>query len=122
MTAYPCSRCAGTGRLNVFSHVLGGTCFKCNGTGTQRHKPAAPSVKWAVFGHGSASGDSRRLFNVTAKSEAEAILKARKAYDGASVLFKEENTLETAQAIKFSDMADPSALTWEYATTKKEAA
>ena len=47
---------------------------------------------------------------------------ARKTYDSASALFKAENTLANAQAIKFNDMADPTALTWDGATTKKEAA
>jgi hypothetical protein len=28
-----CSRCSGTGRLSYYSHIKGGQCFACNGTG-----------------------------------------------------------------------------------------
>ena len=31
----PCTRCGGTG-LMPFKHVKGGTCFKCNGTGSNK--------------------------------------------------------------------------------------
>lgn len=119
---YTCSRCNGTGRLTVFSNVLGGVCFKCNGCGKQRHKPATPSAMWAVFGHDRNTGESRRLYNVRAKTEQAAIEKARNTMAGASSAFKDTNTLAQAQAIEFSDMADPTACTWEEATTTKEAA
>ena len=29
----PCRRCGGAGKLPSFPHVVGGTCFKCNGSG-----------------------------------------------------------------------------------------
>ena len=28
-----CSRCSGTGRIPSFSHIKGGECFRCRGTG-----------------------------------------------------------------------------------------
>ncbi len=31
----PCGRCGGKGRIDAFSHVLGGVCFGCNGHGVQ---------------------------------------------------------------------------------------
>ena len=116
MATYTCPRCAGTGRLTVFSNVLGGVCFKCHGAGTQRHKPPTPSAMWAVFGHDRHTGESRRLYNVRAKTEQAAIEKARSTMAGASALFKDVNTLARATAIKFEDMADPTAMTWEDAT------
>ena len=121
-TTYACSRCGGSGRLAVFSNVLGGTCFKCNGKGTQRHKPAQPSAMWAVFGHDRQTGESRRLYNVRAKSAEAAINKARQTYERASSLFRDTNTLASAVAIKFDDMADPTACTLDAATAPKEAA
>jgi len=122
MTTYTCTRCAGTGRLTVFSNVLGGVCFKCHGAGTQHHKPPTPSAMWAVFGHDRHTGESRRLYNVRAKTEQAAIERARSIMAGASALFKDVNTLARATAIKFEDMADPTAMTWEDATTTKESA
>ena len=29
----PCSRCSGKGRLTSFTHIQGGLCFACNGSG-----------------------------------------------------------------------------------------
>ncbi len=29
-----CPRCGGTGHIQAFSHVRGGTCLKCDGSGT----------------------------------------------------------------------------------------
>lgn len=115
-TTYPCSRCGGSGRLSVFGHVLGGTCFKCNGTGKQRHKPAAQSEKWAVFGTERATGRFLRLYNVKARSADQAIEKARDAFSGASTLFKDTYTLDGARAVRWSDMADVGAESWESAT------
>lgn len=43
-----CSRCDGSGRMVGFSHVHGGVCFKCNGTGqvmTAAGKAAFKKVK-----------------------------------------------------------------------------
>tara|TARA_R110000868_G_scaffold61494_1_gene186789 strand:+ start:13081 stop:13266 length:186 start_codon:yes stop_codon:yes gene_type:complete len=31
----PCSRCSGSGRLSYYSHVKGGECFACHGTGVK---------------------------------------------------------------------------------------
>ena len=76
-TVYACSRCGGTGRLAHHSNVLGGVCFKCQGTGKQRTKPGAPTPKWAVFGQHRTSGQWMRLHNVGAKTKAMAIDRAK---------------------------------------------
>lgn len=115
MTTYPCTRCGGTGRLPIHSNVLGGVCFKCHGSGTQRQKPATPSAMWAVFGHDRRTGESRRLYNIRAKTANAAITKARATYERASAEFRNHNTLASAVAIKFDDMANPTALTLEAA-------
>lgn len=115
---YTCSRCGGSGRFS-FNLMHGSKCYGCNGTGKQATKPRPPTPKWAVFGHDRNTGESRRLYNVTAKTEAAAIEKARRTYAGASTAFKDTNSLADARAIKFSDMADPCAFTWQAATTKR---
>lgn len=119
---YSCSRCSGTGRLAQFSNVIGGTCFKCHGTGTQASKPAARAAKWAVFGHDRQTGECTRLYNISARTEAAAIEKARATMAGASTEWRNTYTLSNARAMRCSDMTDPTALTWEAATTKKESA
>ena len=35
-----CHRCGGSGDMPKFRHVQGGTCFKCNGTGTVLFRPS----------------------------------------------------------------------------------
>jgi hypothetical protein len=120
-TTYPCSRCNGAGRLAGFSNVLGGTCFKCSGSGTQRHKPATPSPKWAVFGHRRDTNECVRLYNVNAKTEQSAIEKARATFAGASSRFRDEHSLDEARALRFEHLSSLSALTWKDATSKKVA-
>lgn len=123
-TVYACSRCGGTGRLAVHSNVLGGVCFKCQGTGKQRTKPGAPTPKWAVFGQHRASGQWMRLYNVGAKTKAMAIDRALRTYQGASIGWQADYDLnpDTARAIKWADMADQQATTWAEATATKAAA
>jgi hypothetical protein len=103
-TTFPCSRCAGTGRLSCFSNVLGGVCFKCNGKGTQPSKPAAPSILWAVLGTDRNTGGRVRLYNIKAKNETAAIERARNTMAGASTAFKDQYTLEGAVAVRAAEM------------------
>ncbi len=42
-----CHRCIGTGRLAAYSHVHGGVCFKCNGSGSL-YTPASRKAKAIV--------------------------------------------------------------------------
>lgn len=35
-----CERCRGRGHIAMYSHVQGGVCFKCGGTGSPLIKPA----------------------------------------------------------------------------------
>lgn len=121
MTTYPCSRCAGTGRLLVHSNVLGGVCFKCKGKGTQAAKPAPPAAKWAVFGQHRTTGEWLRLYNLTARTKQAAIKRARDTYAKASQAWRDTYTLDEARAIHWSDMADVQATTWGEATAKEAA-
>lgn len=116
MTTYTCPRCNGSGRLTVFSNVLGGTCFRCDGKGALRTKPASPTPKWAVFGQHRETGAWVRLYNVTAKTKDGAIERARDTYASASSDWKDTYTLAQARAIKWSDMTDLSAVSWDEAT------
>ena len=36
-----CGKCDGTGRINAFSHIAGGSCFQCQGTGVVRVRRCA---------------------------------------------------------------------------------
>lgn len=47
MKTYTCDRCNGEGRIRSFNHVLGGICFKCQGSGKVDRKPAAPKMSKA---------------------------------------------------------------------------
>jgi hypothetical protein len=103
---FDCTRCAGKGRLACFSNVIGGTCFKCNGSGLQSSKPAAKAVRWAVYGYDRAINEPARLYNVYAKGEQAAIAKARRTMEGASAQFKDQYSLENATAIPESEVAN----------------
>lgn len=122
MTTYPCSRCAGTGRMPQHSNVLGGVCFRCNGKGTQASKPTPPTPKWAIFGQHRDSGQWLRLYNVSTKTEAGAIERARATMERASTAWRDTYTLAQARALRWQDMADQQATTWAEATGAKEAA
>jgi hypothetical protein len=119
MTTYKCSRCAGTGRLTQFSNVIGGTCFKCHGAGTQPSKPAKPGAMWAVFGFDRTTGTLARIYNVSAKTEQEAIKKAAATMARASAEYRARYA-EPERAIAWTDMTNQAALTWDEATTTKE--
>lgn len=112
MTTYTCSRCNGTGRFS-FNLIHGTRCYGCNGTGKQKTKPKAPTPRWAVFGQHRDTGAWLRLYNVTAKTEAAAIEKARRTYEGASTDWRNTYTLASARALRWDKMADVGALTWE---------
>lgn len=98
------------------------TCSRCNGTGKQKTKPAEPTPTWAVFGQERSTGESVRLYNVRAKTEEDAIERARSTYANASAAWKDTYSLASARAIKWTDMTNANALTWDEATAAKEAA
>lgn len=85
---YPCSRCDGEGRVKSFSHVLGGVCFKCGGSGKQKTKPRE-SVKWAVFGHCRKTGRAGIVYNVGAPNHDAAVKKARAKYERANAAWRD---------------------------------
>jgi len=103
-TTYTCSRCQGKGRISGFGHVMAGVCFKCGGAGTQARKPAAPSVRWAVFGIERATGELRRLYNKDAKTAKKAIASAIKTFGGASAEFREMFNLDNAIAVPAAEV------------------
>lgn len=45
MAQYACSKCEGKGRIQGFTHVQNGVCFRCGGTGKQASKPRKQVVK-----------------------------------------------------------------------------
>ena len=42
-----CGRCNGVGRINAYSHVYGGVCFGCGGSGTKLTRRG--STAWKVY-------------------------------------------------------------------------
>ena len=67
MTTYTCTRCNGSGEIAAHRNVLGGVCFKCNGTGKQARKPAAKAKKY------DCKYDGIALFTKSARSKAQAL-------------------------------------------------
>lgn len=82
MNTYPCYRCGGLGKIQIFSHVLGGVCFACQGTGKQKTKPhnsdakgahihninaptAEKAKKRALFLFANASDEFRKGFDIS---------------------------------------------------------
>lgn len=96
---YACTRCAGVGRLACFSNVLGGVCFKCGGSGKQATKPAAPSVRFTVYGVSRLTGQPAHTYNERARTAAEAVRKARKCFARASEAFRAEFDMTNAYAV-----------------------
>lgn len=102
---YECDRCQGRGKIQAFTHVIGGTCFKCRGTGRLKRKPAkSSSVLYAVFGVNRESGKPARLYNVKAKNPEQAVKKARVTYAGASSAFRDQYSMEKAVAIRADEI------------------
>lgn len=100
--AYPCHRCSGNGRLLIYANVLGGTCFKCGGSGRQARKPSPPTIQWAVFFLDVATGEPAHAYNQTGKTADAAIGKARATYAKASEIFRQRFDPEQATACHIS--------------------
>lgn len=118
---YTCSRCGGSGRYS-FNLLHGTRCYGCGGTGKQKTKPAKPTPTWLVFGQKRSTGESVHLYNVRAKTEEGAIERARSTYAKASAAWKDTYSLAIARAIKWTDMTNTDALTWDEAAAEKEEA
>ena len=108
MDSYPCSRCGGSGKLSGYSHVWGGVCFKCGGTGTQATKPSSKPIKWAVYFPKTVErptaierGDYF-TYVVSAKTPDQAILKATTTFLG-SRLVRHEFTERGAWAEPYEE-------------------
>lgn len=119
--AYACSRCDGKGRIGGFSHVLGGVCFACKGSGRQKSRPTK-SEKWAVFAKETATGVWTRIYNATAPSAKKAIERAATHYAKASAKWRADYTMDGAVAIRWKDLPTPDALTLDTRPTTQGAA
>ena len=91
MHTFDCPRCFGKGRINAFSHVIAGVCFKCNGVGTitQKSKPRV-SKKFAIGIVIKGGEELFPLFHINAANVTQAVSKAeaqlsRGAYDVTNV-------------------------------------
>lgn len=102
MARYPCDRCLGKGTIRGFSHVLGGTCFKCHGIGTVETKPTTPTPKWRVHLPSTIGGDPGG-YNVNAKTPNAAIKRASVIFSRASPAYRREHTLEGAWVEPYAD-------------------
>jgi len=96
---FECGRCLGRGRISAFSHVLGGVCLKCNGSGRTKAKPAKVAPMFYVFGERRESGEPVHLYNIRARHCTSAVSRARVIFGGASAAFRNEFTMETAVAL-----------------------
>lgn len=104
---YNCVRCAGKGRITAYANVLGGVCFKCNGSGRQASKPRASAVLWAVFLVNRETGQGDRIWNIRAKSSASAMSSAQEHYNRASSMFHDQFTMNGAVAVRADELDDP---------------
>jgi DnaJ-class molecular chaperone len=106
---YPCHRCAGSGRIKAFSHVLAGVCFKCGGSGRQKRKPGKPSVLWAVLFRNGATGQMDRIYNLRGKTPEQVRRKAENTYPRASADFRQTYNLDTLQVVRDDELPAQSA-------------
>lgn len=106
---YKCSRCRGNGRLNAFSHVIGGVCFKCGGTGTQATKPTESLPLFAVMFVNRATGAATRIYNLRARTSALAMKVAAARYEQASTAFRDEYSMAGAVAVRADELDEVAA-------------
>lgn len=100
---YPCYRCSGEGVIRAFGHVLGGICFKCHGTGTQKDKPIK-SIMWAVL-----DTNGNHVYNVRAKTLLSAIKSALQIFARAQI----QRTPGAIEFVATHDMSSPTAVPYK---------
>lgn len=98
---YDCPRCAGSGWISHFSHVIGGKCFRCHGAGKLDRKPVV-SIKWVVLGTDT-NGNPFHAYNTTGPTAKIAIERARTLWSRASTEWKNNVSLENAVAVPFDE-------------------
>lgn len=106
---YKCCRCQGRGKLNAFSHVIGGVCFKCSGTGTQANKPTEALPLFAVMFVNRATGAAERIYSLRARTSALAMRVAAARYEQASSAFRDEYSMEGAVAVRADELDEVAA-------------
>ena len=112
----------GKGKIPAYSHVLGGVCFKCGGSGKQDTKPAKASVKYLVLGITRNGPKSWGV--IGAKSAQEAIKSARKihAWKGTEE-FRRSLSLDRAVALPIQDyhkISEAVRKNWEHGVTEED--
>lgn len=98
---YECPRCSGSGWIECFSHVIGGKCFRCHGTGKVDRKPVV-TIKWAVLGT-DANGNRFHAYNTTGRTAKIAIERARTLWTRASTEWKNTVSLADAVAVPYDE-------------------
>lgn len=106
---YKCSRCQGRGRLTAFSHVIGGVCFKCGGTGAQATKPTEALPLFAVMFVSRATGAAERIYSLRAQTSALAMRVAAARYEQASSAFRDEYSMEDAVVVRADELDEVAA-------------
>lgn len=102
----PCTKCFGKGHIRAFSHVQGGVCFSCGGAGyrmvSANHKP---SILFAIEvtcvraeGCTLEVGQRGVVFNVKARTAAEALRKARVTWSSRSNPWFDKDSAEAVPA------------------------
>lgn len=72
----PCDRCLGRGRIAGFSHVQGGVCFKCGGSGVLQRVATTPAAeaRRAKAKAKRAAEQAQRVAEGNARAEARRLL------------------------------------------------
>jgi hypothetical protein len=79
MVKVECGKCGGTGVIRAYLHIVGGTCFSCDGRGYFERKTEPVPSKWysASFIE-LESGERLEILGIKAKSQKDAMKKASK--------------------------------------------
>jgi hypothetical protein len=98
MVKVTCGKCNGIGRIDVYSHVLGGVCFSCDGRGHREVKRVSkPSVRYLVSAVERDTGKRITPFALRARSEAQALRIARTTLAGGTGYFPESAEVTVAK-------------------------
>lgn len=76
LTTYKCPKCNGLGFISCYSGIANGVCFSCEGNGFKFGTPPVPGVIFAVSAVLKSTGERVQVFNIKAKTAAEAMKKA----------------------------------------------
>ena len=94
---YKCPKCNGSGFLSQYAGIANGVCFSCEGNGYKVGKPSEGRL-WTVSTVNVETGSKEVVYGQRAKTAAEAIAKARKAYARASEQWRNRYDMTHAEA------------------------